>query len=303
MKLAMIGLGKMGMGLAERLIRHGHRVVGYDLMPEAVVRAQSAGAIPAASIEDAVLKLDSSPRIVWLMVPAGDPVGMILQQLATLLGQGDIIIEGGNSYYKESVERATMLRYKGIYLLDTGVSGGIWGLKNGFNLMVGGDPGAFAAVEPIYRDLAPEGGCGHVGPSGAGHFVKMIHNGIEYGMMQALAEGLELIRAKSEFDVDLAGLTRLWMHGSVIRSWLLELAGNALAEDVDLDWTDAKVTDSGEGRWTVAESIEQAVPLPVITLALQMRFRSRQEDSFAARLLSALRHQFGGHNVRREGGE
>jgi len=300
MKLAMIGLGRMGLGITERLIQHRHQVVGYDLAPEAVARAEVAGAIPALSVEDAVAKLDTSPRIVWLMLPAGEGVGIILQELATLLDSGDIIIEGGNSYYKESMERATMLRYKGIHMLDTGVSGGIWGVHKGFNLMVGGDPEAFAAVEPIYQALAPQGGYQLVGPSGTGHFVKMVHNGIEYGIMEAIAEGFELIRAKQEFEIDLARLVQLWMNGSVIRSWLLELAGHALAEDANLDWVDARVVDSGEGRWTVMESIDQAIPLPVITLALQMRFRSRQEESFAARLLSALRHQFGGHQVNRE---
>jgi 6-phosphogluconate dehydrogenase len=217
-----------------------------------------------------------------------------------LLEEGDIIIDGGNSYYKDSIERATMLRYKGISMLDTGVSGGIWGLANGFNLMAGGDEDAFRAIEPIYDALAQEGGYLYVGPSGSGHFVKMIHNGIEYGMMQAYAEGFELIRSKTEFNADLAALARLWMNGSVIRSWLLELAGNALENDPQLDWVESEVTDSGEGRWTVIESIEQAVPLPVITLALQARFRSRQKDTFGNRLLSALRNQFGGHPVSRK---
>lgn len=300
MKLGMIGLGKMGMGITERLVQKGHTVIGYDLLPEIVQQAVSKGAGGAASLPELIASLDT-PRIVWVMVPAGDPVGAILQQLAGLLGEGDIIIEGGNSHYKDTVERATMLRYKGIRLLDAGVSGGVWGLVNGFNLMVGGEEEAFSVVEPIFKDLAVEGGQMLVGDSGAGHFVKMIHNGIEYGMMQAYAEGLELIRAKKEYGIDLGKLSRLWMNGSVIRSWLLELAGNALEEDPNLDWVSDSVMDSGEGRWTVVEAIDLAVPIPVISLALQVRFRTRMSDRFSARLLSALRNQFGGHTVRREG--
>lgn len=300
MKLGIVGLGKMGMGITERLVKNGHTVIGYDLLPELVQQAVSRGAGGAESLQDLVAKLDT-PRIVWVMVPAGDPVGAILQPLATLLGEGDIIIEGGNSHYKDTVERSTMLRFKGIRLVDAGVSGGVWGLVNGFNLMIGGEEEAFRIIEPIFKDLAAEGGYMRVGDSGAGHFVKMIHNGIEYGMMQAYAEGLELIRAKTEYGVDLGKLSRLWMNGSVIRSWLLELAGNALEEDPNLDWVSDSVTDSGEGRWTVVESIDLAVPIPVISLALQVRFRTRMSDRFSARLLSALRNQFGGHAVRREG--
>jgi 6-phosphogluconate dehydrogenase len=300
MKLAMVGLGKMGMGMTERLVQKGHSVIGSDLSQDLVGTAVSKGAIGSISLEDAVAKLDAKPRVIWVMVPAGDAVAAILQQLALLLEEGDIIIDGGNSYYKDSIERATMLRYKGISFLDTGVSGGIWGLVNGFNLMTGGDEDAFRKVEPIYQALAQEGGYLYVGPSGSGHFVKMVHNGIEYGMMQAYAEGFELIQSKTEFNADLTTLARLWMNGSVIRSWLLELAGNALENDPQLDWVDSDVADSGEGRWTVLESIDQAVPLPVITLALQARFRSRQKDTFGNRLLSALRNQFGGHPVRRK---
>jgi 6-phosphogluconate dehydrogenase len=292
----------MGMGIAERLIQHGHQVIGSDISPGSLAQAESKGARTAPTLEKAIKLLDTKPRIVWIMVPAGDPVGTILQQLIVLLGEGDIIIEGGNSFYKDTVERATMLSHKGIRLLDAGVSGGIWGLKEGFNLMIGGSADAFHEVEPIFEALAPPGGYQRIGDSGAGHFVKMVHNGIEYGMMQAMAEGLELIRAKKQYDIDLAGLTRLWMNGSVIRSWLLELAGNALEDDPNLEWVDPAVTDSGEGRWTVVESIDLAVPIPVITLALQVRFRSRLTEHFGARLLSALRHQFGGHTVRKHEG-
>lgn len=299
MKLAMIGLGKMGMGLARRLVAGGHQVVGFSRTPATVHEAEGYGVIPAFSLEEAVEKLDSSPRIVWLMLPAGDTISMTLQQLVALLGEGDIVVEGGNSHYKQSIERATMLRYKGIHMLDAGVSGGIWGFENGFNLMIGGDEDAYETLIPIFEALAPPGGYLRVGPNGAGHFAKMVHNGIEYGMMEAIAEGFEILAAKQEFGFDLGALSRLWMNGSVIRSWLLELTGNVLEEDPDLDWVEPYVVDSGEGRWTVVESIDLDVPLPVITLALQMRFRSRQDNSYAARLLAALRNQFGGHAVRR----
>jgi 6-phosphogluconate dehydrogenase len=299
MKVAMIGLGKMGANMTARLLKGGHEVVAYDLSEEAVKTAVSDGAIAAHSLEEAVEKLDESPRVLWVMVPAGDPVSLTLQDLAGLLDEGDIIIEGGNSNYKDSMERAQMLRYKGISMLDIGVSGGVWGLTEGFNLMAGGDRDAFDTIEPILQTLAPENGYGYIGPSGAGHFVKMVHNGIEYGMMEAIAEGFEVIAAKEEFDVDLGALARLWEHGSVIRSWLLELAGNVYEEDSGLDWIEPYVTDSGEGRWTVEESIDLAIPVPVIALALQMRFRSRQDNSHAARLLAALRNQFGGHAVKR----
>jgi 6-phosphogluconate dehydrogenase len=302
MKLAMIGLGKMGMGLSRRLIAHKHDVVGYDLSADNIATFQNAKGIAATSLSDAVSKLDSSPRIVWLMLPAGDPITSALQELVGLLGEDDIVIDGGNSNYKISMERATMLRYKGIRFLDAGVSGGVWGEANGFNLMVGGEEGAYQTVEPVFKALAPENGCGYIGPSGSGHFVKMVHNGIEYGMMQAIAEGFELMAAKEEFGIDLAALSNLWSNGSVIRSWLLELAGRALTEDANLDWVEPYVEDTGEGRWTVQESIDLSVPLPAITLALQMRFRSRQKDSYTARLLSALRNQFGGHSIHRKGG-
>ncbi len=303
MKLAMVGLGKMGMGMTRRLLAHQQQVVAYDVNPDAAKAAESAGAVGVSTLEAAVAALDAKPRLVWLMLPAGDITSTALQQLALLLGEGDIVIEGGNSNYKQSIERATMLRYKGISMLDVGVSGGIWGEANGFNLMAGGEEDAFNAVAPILKALAPENGFRRVGPSGAGHFVKMVHNGIEYGMMQAIAEGFELMQAKHEFGIDLAELSKLWTNGSVVRSWLLELAGRALEDDANLDWVEPYVEDSGEGRWTVQEGIDLAVPLPVITLSLQARFRSRQKDSYSARLLAALRNQFGGHAVHQKQGQ
>jgi len=299
MRIAMIGLGRMGMGLTERLIQHGHEVVAFDLNPQSVLKASEAGADAASSIAEAVKLLGKSPRVVWIMVPAGRAVDSVLETLKESLSAGDIVIDGGNSYYRDSMRRADDLAARHVHFLDTGVSGGIWGLEEGFNLMTGGDSEAFAVVEPVFRALAPEGGYAHVGPSGAGHFVKMVHNGIEYGMMQAIAEGFELIAAKREFQVDLHKLARLWQRGSVIRSWLLDLTGNALEIDPDLGSLAPFVQDSGEGRWTIEESLQLSVPMPVTVLSLQMRYRSRQENSFASRMLAALRNQFGGHAVKR----
>jgi 6-phosphogluconate dehydrogenase len=290
----------MGANMVTRLLQHGHEVVAFDLASDAVNAAKKQGAVGASSLEDAVDKLDKQPRVIWMMIPSGNPVTVTVQELAGLLEEDDILIDGGNSNYHDSMERAQQLSYKGIHMLDVGVSGGIWGLTEGFNLMVGGDRDAFQRVKPIFKALAPEDGYAYIGPSGAGHFVKMVHNGIEYGMMESIAEGFELISAKDEFDVDLAALARLWQHGSVIRSWLLDLAGNAYEDDAQLEWIEPYVPDSGEGRWTVAESLDLAIPVPVIALALQMRFRSRQPDSHAARLLAALRNQFGGHAVKRK---
>lgn len=292
MKLAMVGLGKMGMGIARRLISHGHEVVAYDIDPDVLRKAEAAGAIGVASLEQAVESLDGSPRFLWLMLPAGDQVAATLQTLAFLLGEGDIIVEGGNSYYKETMERAARLSYKGIHMLDVGVSGGIWGEENGYNLMVGGDEEAFGEVSPIFEALAPSGGFELVGPSGAGHFAKLAHNGIESGIMQSVAEGFELMAAKSEFSFDLAALARLWNNGSTIRSWLMELASKALEDDPDLDWVEPYVDDAGEGRWAAEEALDLEVPLPIITMSVQMRFRSRQKDSYGTRLLSALRSKF-----------
>jgi len=303
MKIAMIGLGKMGMGMTRRLVAHKHQVIVFDVNADSIKDAVKAGAIGANSLENCVERLDSKTRIVWLMLPAGEITSSTLQQLAGLLGEGDIVIDGGNSNYKQSMERASMLHYKGIRMLDVGVSGGIWGEANGFNLMVGGERAAYEEAAVIFKALAPKDGFQRVGPSGAGHFVKMVHNGIEYGMMQSIAEGFELMQAKHEFELNLADLSKLWMNGSVVRSWLLELAGRALEEDSNLDWVEPYVEDSGEGRWTVEEGIDLSVPLPIITLSLQMRFRSRQIDSFGARLLAALRNQFGGHKVHSKQGK
>ena len=299
MEVGMIGLGRMGSNMARRLLGGGHRVVVYDPLKEAREAVVELGAIGATSIADLVKRL-SRPRAVWLMVPSGEPTESTINTLAANLSVSDIIIDGGNSNYKDSRRRAATLSEKGIIFLDVGTSGGIWGLKEGYCLMVGGDIEAFRRLEPIFQTLAPSPhqGYGYVGPSGAGHFVKMVHNGIEYGLMQAYAEGFELMQAKREFDLNLPQIAQIWRHGSVVRSWLLDLAAVALQEDPKLEGIEAYVEDSGEGRWAVQESIELAVPVPVITQSLQARFRSRQEQPFGAKLLAALRKQFGGHPVR-----
>ena len=299
MELGMIGLGRMGSNMARRLLGGGHRVVVYDPLKEAREAVVELGAIGATSIADLVERL-SRPRAVWLMVPSGEPTESTINTLAANLSVSDIIIDGGNSNYKDSRRRAATLSEKGIIFLDVGTSGGIWGLKEGYCLMVGGDIEAFRRLEPIFQTLAPSPhqGYGYVGPSGAGHFVKMVHNGIEYGLMQAYAEGFELMQAKREFDLNLPQIAQIWRHGSVVRSWLLDLAAVALQEDPKLESIEAYVEDSGEGRWIVQESVELAVPVPVITQSLQARFRSRQEQPFGAKLLAALRKQFGGHPVR-----
>lgn len=303
MELGMIGLGKMGGNMASRLLRAGHRLVVYNRSPEPVQAAEAEGAIGATSVEDVVTKLQA-PRAVWLMLPAGDITEQVIDQLAGLLAVGDVLIDGGNSNYKDTMRRAASLADKGIYFVDSGTSGGIWGLSEGYSLMVGGRPEAIAHIRPALETLAPaaDRGWAHVGPSGSGHFVKMIHNGIEYGMMQAYAEGFEILRAKQEFNLDLHQIAELWRYGSVVRSWLLDLTAAALAEDPELSDLRGWVADSGEGRWTVFEAIDQDVPAPVITLALQMRFVSRQDDSYAAKLLAAMRNQFGGHAVLRHDG-
>jgi 6-phosphogluconate dehydrogenase len=295
MELAIVGLGRMGSNMVKRLLRGGHRVVAYNRSTDPVREAEAAGAIGAYQVEEVVERL-SPPRVVWLMVPAGDPTEVMVDRFATLLAPGDILVDGGNSYWKDSVRRAERLRSLGIAFLDVGTSGGIWGLEVGYCLMIGGDEAAFRWVEPAFRTLAQEGGYALVGPSGAGHFAKMVHNGIEYGLMQAYAEGFEILRA-SPYAFDLPGLARLWNRGSVIRSWLLELAEQAFSRDPHLQSIRGYVEDSGEGRWTVLTAIEEDVPAPVITLALQMRFRSRQPDSFAAKVAAALRREFGGHAV------
>ncbi len=300
MEIAMIGLGKMGANMTKRLLQGGHRVVVSDLHETAVAEAVAAGAVAAQSLE-AIPDLLAAPRAVWIMVPAGGATQSVINTLAQVLSPGDIIIDGGNSNYKETLRRAAVLREIGLHLVDVGTSGGVWGLAEGYSMMVGGDAEAVAHLRPILETLAPGAdiGWGHVGPSGAGHFTKMVHNGIEYGLMQAYAEGFEIMKAKSDFNLDLHQIAEIWRHGSVVRSWLLDLTANALAADQDLSDIRGWVADSGEGRWTVFEAIDLDVPAPVITASLQARFVSRQEESYAAKLLAAMRNQFGGHAVKR----
>jgi 6-phosphogluconate dehydrogenase len=299
-ELGMIGLGRMGGNMVQRLLRGGHKVVTYDLSSDAVAASQAQGAVGASSLEELVGWL-TQPRAVWVMVPSGQPTEDTIDSLTPLLTRGDAILDGGNANYKDSMRRGEKLAARGIDFMDVGTSGGIWGLAEGYSLMIGGKEEAFQRLEPIFQTLAPgeDRGYSHVGPVGAGHFVKMVHNGVEYGLMQAYAEGFEIMEAKKEFDLDLRQIAETWRYGSVVRSWLLDLMVKALAEDPTLESLRAYVDDSGEGRWTVQESIELAVPAPVITLSLQQRFRSRQEEPFGARMLAALRNQFGGHTVRR----
>ena len=298
MELGMIGLGRMGSNMVQRLLLGGHRVVAYDLQAEAVQSVVREGATGASSIADLVGQL-AAPRTVWIMVPSGESTESTINAVADALSPGDVIIDGGNSYYKDGVRRTAALRERGLSFLDAGTSGGIWGLQEGYSLMVGGDPDVFRRLEPIFQTLAPasDKGYGHVGPAGAGHFVMIVHNGIEYGLMQAYAEGFELMQAKGDFHLDLAQIAEIWRHGSVVRSWLLDLTAEALQEDPNLEGLQAYVEDSGEGRWTVQVSIELAVPAPVIALSLQARFRSRQDQPFGGRILAAMRNQFGGHAV------
>ena len=302
MEIGMIGLGRMGGNMAQRLLKGGHRVVAYDPKAEAVEALAQNGATGASSLKDMVEQL-VAPRAVWVMVPSGETTENTITAVADELSSGDVVIDGGNSNYKDSMRRAAALGERGLLFLDAGTSGGVWGLKEGYSLMVGGDTNAFRRLEPIFQTLAPgpDQGYGHVGPAGSGHFVKMVHNGIEYGLMEAYAEGFELMQAKQEFKLDLAQIAQIWRYGSVVRSWLLDLTAAALSEGPSLDGLQAYVEDSGEGRWTVQESIELAVPAPVITLSLQARFRSRQEQPFGSKLLAAMRNQFGGHSVRRSG--
>ena len=300
MELGMIGLGRMGGNMTQRLLRAGHRVVVYDPQVEAVHSLTREGAAGADSLHDLIEQL-TPPRAVWVMVPAGEATASAIDTLADSLSPGDTVIDGGNSNYKDSIRRAETLAGKGLSFLDAGTSGGIWGLTEGYSMMIGGDEAAFRRLEPIFQSLAPgpDRGYGHVGPAGAGHFVKMVHNGIEYGLMQAYAEGFELMNAKQELNLDLAQISQIWRYGSVVRSWLLDLTAAALEEDPGLDALQAYVEDSGEGRWTVQESIDLNVPTPVISLSLQARFRSRQDQPFGAKLLAAMRNQFGGHAVRK----
>jgi len=301
MELGMIGLGRMGANMAERLVRGGHRVVGFARSPETVRRAMEKGIEGAFSLDELVQKLNQ-PRAVWLMLPAGEAVDATIQSLLPLLEPEEVILDGGNSYYKDSQRRAGLLEEKGLHFVDVGTSGGIWGLTEGYCMMIGGDKAVVERLQPIFESLAPtpDKGWGHVGPNGSGHFVKMVHNGIEYGIMEAYAEGFELMQHKSDFNLDLRQVAEIWRFGSVIRSWLLDLAAGALAENPALEGIAPYVADSGEGRWTAMEGIELGCPLPVITLALQNRFRSREEARFGDRLLAALRHQFGGHEVRHQ---
>ena len=298
MELGMIGLGRMGANMTERLVSGGHRVISYDRSAEAIQRVVDKGAVGAHSLADFIKQL-APPRVVWLMVPFGDPVDETLEQLLPHLAKGDVVVDGGNSNYKDSIRRAEKLKQQGIYFVDAGTSGGIWGLELGYCMMVGGEREIIERLDPVFKTLAPEGGYLHVGPNGAGHFVKMIHNGIEYGMLQAYGEGFELLKG-SPFDLDLAKIAHLWNQGSVVRSWLLELAEGAFEKDPQLASIRGYVEDSGEGRWAVEEAVERAVPTPVLTLALFARFASRQEDSFSAKVIAALRNEFGGHAVKKE---
>lgn len=297
MELGFIGLGKMGMNMVTRLRRDQHRVVAYDRSSDLIKQAEGQGAIGSSSLADLVSKL-SAPRAVWVMVPSGAPTEETIQAVAALLQPGDTIVDGGNTRFHDDVRRAAELKKKGIHYVDAGTSGGIWGLQVGYCLMVGGENTAVKRLEPVFKTLAPENGWAHVGAAGAGHYVKMVHNGIEYSMMQGYAEGFELM-SKSEYKLDLARVADLWMHGSVVRSWLLELAAGALKDDQKLEKLKGYVQDSGEGRWMIADAIEKDVPVPTLTTALFTRFRSRQDESFAEKMLAALRNAFGGHSVRR----
>jgi 6-phosphogluconate dehydrogenase len=304
MDLGMIGLGKMGAYMAERLVRAGHRVVGYDLSPESVARVAAVGVEGAASLEALVAALPA-PRAVWVMVPSGDPVDKTLAALLPHLAPGDIIIDGGNSNFHDTLRRAEQCQAAGCHLVDVGTSGGIWGLSEGYSMMVGGDEDAVAHLTPILQALAPapDKGWGRVGPAGAGHFVKMIHNGIEYGLMESYAEGFAILQAKAEWSLDLAGIAEIWRFGSVIRSWLLDLTAAALTHDPALTDVAPFVADSGEGRWTLLEALDLEVPAPVIALALMQRLESRDQVEYADRLLAVMRGRFGGHAVKPEGAQ
>ena len=302
MDIAMIGLGKMGLNMAARLVRGGHHVYAYALHATSVHAAEAVGARGVYSLDELVSIL-KPPRVAWVMVPAGGPTEETLNKLLQLFSKGDILIDGGNSNYKDTQRRAKEINEKGFRFVDVGTSGGIWGISEGYSMMVGGEPGAVESLRPIFETLAPapDKGWGHVGPSGAGHFVKMIHNGIEYGLMQAYAEGFEILKKKKELDLNLEQIAEIWRYGSVVRSWLLDLTANVLKQDQTLSDIRPWVPDSGEGRWTVNEAIDLDVPAPVITLALQARFASRDEENYSARLMAAMRNQFGGHAIKHEG--
>ena len=301
MKIGMIGLGKMGGNMAERLIMGGHDIVGYARHEEAIKDLEEKGGSGAGSVGELAGMLDS-PRIVWIMVPAGGPVDSVIEKLLPHFDEGDIIIDGGNSRYTDTKRRAAALQDAGINMVDVGTSGGVWGLAEGYSMMVGGEESAVETLRPVLETLAPapDMGWGHVGPSGAGHFVKMVHNGIEYGMMQAFAEGFAVMKAKEEFGIDIHAVSEIWRYGSVVRSWLLDLIAEALDGDKELSGIAPFVADSGEGRWTAIEAIELGVPAPVISLALSERFRSQDDNSYADRLLAAMRNQFGGHEIKKK---
>jgi len=298
MQLGFIGLGKMGANMVQRLLNDGHNIVVYDRSVEAMNSLAEKGATAVNSLAEMVEKLER-PCAIWIMVPSGGPVTNTIAELKPLLSAGDLLIDGGNSNYKDTLSRGADLKESGLHYMDVGTSGGIWGLKLGYCMMIGAETEDFQRLEPIFKTLAPENGYMHVGALGAGHYSKMIHNGIEYGMMEAYGEGFEILRA-SGFNYDLGKLSNLWMNGSVIRSWLLELCGNAFARDPDLEQIRGYVEDSGEGRWTIMEAIDKNVPAPALTLALMIRFRSRQQDSFSAKVIAALRNEFGGHGVKKK---
>jgi len=299
MEVGIYGLGRMGANMARRLVNGGHRVVVFNRSRGPVEAAAAFGAVPSDSLADFAGKL-SAPRIVWLMLPAGDTTESAIQNLLPHLEPGDVVVDGANSNYKDTTRRAALLKEKGFHYVDVGTSGGIWGLTEGYSLMIGGEAEVVARLRPLFETLAPapDRGWGHVGPNGAGHFVKMVHNGVEYGIMQAFAEGFNLMHHKEEFDLDLHQIAEIWRFGSVVRSWLLDLIAHALEENPELEGIAPFVADSGEGRWTVIEGVEQGVPLPVISLALSERFRSQEEASFADKLLAAMRKGFGGHAVK-----
>ena len=300
MELGLIGLGKMGANMAERLRLAGHTVVGFDFNAEAVAKLTATGNVGVSSLEDLVKNL-SAPRAIWIMVPQGDPVDQTIAKLLPLMSAGDTFIDGGNSYYRDSQKRYAALKEKGFNFVDAGTSGGIWGLTEGYSMMIGGDKDAVSALQPIFEALAPSPteGWGHVGPSGSGHFVKMIHNGIEYGLMQAYAEGFSIIKAKKDLGIDLEQCGAIWQKGSVVRSWLLDLTVDALKKNPELEGMEAYVSDSGEGRWTVFEAIDLNVSAPVITESLIRRLRSREENNFTDRMLSVMRNEFGGHAIKK----
>ncbi len=298
----MIGLGRMGGSMARRLLKAGHRVIGFDSFPDSVARYEADGGVGARTLEDFVKRFEARPRVMWVMVPAGDPTSQTIRELTRLGERGDIIIDGGNTNWKVALNDALAVRDAGFHYLDAGTSGGIWGLENGYSLMVGGEDAIFEHCLPLLRDLAPpEGGLVHTGPEGSGHYVKMVHNGVEYGLMQSYAEGFEIMKHSPHYpNMDMAAIADAWRFGSVVRSWLLDLIADGLHQDPDLTSLRGWVEDTGEGRWTVEAALEEAVPATVITHALYARFRSRMQDTYADKMLAMMRNQFGGHAVKKE---